>query len=196
MLAQNLIAGDQIRHNDDVVILGKRLERDREGRTVTFALEGFDGEHVFRFDTDPELLSRHGLPVFETPRLTVTLGRKSYGPNDPMSSAIFVSEVEVGKAPAFSQRGEDVELDREWDHYNAQEIDQMTTAAREALGLLVESDLTTWEEAPTLRFSSRAGCKDCPCSSGLVLGSRLTLHDHPGQYDTWVSLKPAFFQEA
>jgi hypothetical protein len=193
MIAKNLLKGDKIQHDGEIVEVLMRLRGKEVHGAVVVVLDEI-GEYLFNGTTDVTLVERDGLPVHETPTITVTMEQKHFSAAEPRYTAIFVHETDAGKVPAPSTRGEDPASDLDWDHYNAQLLDQIHRATNEALPYLVQ--VGKWEAAPKLRFTEKAGCTMCPCSPGMVPESNLHLPNGEGSYDVWISLKPAFFEAA
>ena len=77
----------------------------------------------------------------------------------PRKTRIYVDcdiDLEIGIRPEYSMRGDNPELDKEWDAYNRREVKAMKAIIKKVLG-----------EDVKVYFSRKAGCS-CGCSAGFV----------------------------
>jgi hypothetical protein len=90
----------------------------------------------------------------------------------------------------YATRGEFPEVDALYDEMNQHIVDTKTTIAQTAVAQLsgiVEGNVDRAVERA--EFSRYAGCTVCPCSPGVILGSRLFLGYR--EVNVWVRRRPA-----
>jgi len=88
----------------------------------------------------------------------------------------------------FAERGKDAEVDDLYDQLNDEIMRAKTLVAREVLAslhLTVDGDLNAAIDRAF--FSRNAGCDMCPCSPGVVAGTKLTWLG--GAFDVWVEAR-------
>lgn len=103
---------------------------------------------------------------------------------DPDLAAFAAKEANLGDL-RWAERGADTTVDALYDRLNERIAATKTAVAREALNAiagLVDGDVTAAGERAM--FSVHAGCRMCPCSPGVVVGSRLYIDGLP--FDVWV----------
>lgn len=85
----------------------------------------------------------------------------------------------------WAKRGQYAEVDALYDLLNQTVMDVKTGIARDVLALLPPSVEGNLVEAVTrASFSREAGCDICPCSPGVVAGTKLLWRG--GEFDVWV----------
>ena len=96
-------------------------------------------------------------------------------------------ESELGKR-RFAERSHHPDVDALYDRLNAEIMRVKTLIAREVLAslhLTVDGDLHAAIDRSF--FSRYAGCDMCPCSPGVVAGTKLTWQG--GEFDVWVEVR-------
>lgn len=97
-------------------------------------------------------------------------------PQYPTATRVYVGKYEVDlPKPADSVRGENADLDRAWDDYNAAEVEAQRAKVVRAVTALAEHGIAI--DPARLVHTRMAGCAICPCSPGMLTDAPIAAAD-------------------